>query len=331
MPIDETFHVEICDWANAPDRRALESVRDTVFVVEQHVPPELERDADDARAIHALARTPGGTPIGAGRLVVDAYEARGGSVAPGRIGRMAVLHEWRGRGVGTALLETLMEQARARGVTRVALHAQHTAIPFYRTRGFAVEGGEFEEAGIMHVTMHRSIAPPEEPPRRPAAVRDATLLRADSREQLIDVTRTLLAGTRRSLCLLVRELHPLLLNDTACLVQLRRIAISGNGASIRILVQDLTSALSEGMRLIALAQRLPSVFELRRPVEAADLGYPSAFMCSDTQGYLLRPVESEMTTAGSTYAPGRHAELMGLFEDIWARAEPWPELRTLGI
>ena len=131
--------------------------------------------------------------------------------------------------------------------------------------------------------------------------------------------------------MLVRELHPLLLNDTACMVELRRLAISGRGASIRVLAQDLTRALQEGTRVLDLAQRLSSVIELRRPVEDNDLAYRSAFMCVDTGGYLFRPQENEMAATGSTYAPGRHAELMSLFEEIWARSEPWPELRNLGI
>ena len=156
-------------------------------------------------------------------------------------------------------------------------------------------------------------------------------LHAASREELIAVTRQLLSGARHSMCVLVRELHPLLLNDTACMVELRRLAISGRGASIRVLAQDLTRALQEGTRVLDLAQRLSSVIELRRPVEDNDLAYRSAFMCVDTGGYLFRPQENEMAATGSTYAPGRHAELMSLFEEIWARSEPWPELRNLGI
>lgn len=321
MPIHGGFHVEICDWANPLDRVALSDVRTAVFVAEQHVPVELEIDGEDPRCVHALARNAAGEPIGAGRL------------APGgRIGRMAVLHDWRGQGVGSALLNALLENARAHGVTAIALHAQHDAIPFYLRHGFAAEGDEFEEAGITHVMMRRTLAAPEQ--RAPAPPPDeppATFLHAGTREELIAATHTLLLGARHRLCVLVRELHPELLNDTACMVQLRRLAISGRGASIRILAQDLSRALREGSRLLELAQRLSSVIELRQPVEAADLAYPSAFMCTDTGGYLFRPVESAMGAVGSTCAPGRAVELMQLFEQVWARAEPSRELRALDI
>lgn len=321
MPIDGDFHVEVCSWLNAADRDALQAVRETVFVLEQHVPPELERDDEDPRSVHVLARASDGTPVGTGRITPD-----------GRIGRMAVLHDWRGRGVGTILLTRLLDEARARRLAAVVLHAQHSAIPFYARHGFAAEGAEFEEAGITHVVMRRALDPADEPERpAPPPKPEPVVLRATTREELIDVTRQLMESARHSMCVLVRELHPMLLNDTACLVELRRLAISGRGASIRILAQDLTRALQEGSRVLELAQRLSSVIELRRPVEDDDLAYRSAFMCVDTGGYLFRPQENEMAAMGSTWAPGRHAELMRLFEEIWARSESWPELRALGI
>ncbi len=321
MPIPDEFHVEICDWANPSDREALTVVRENVFVLEQHVPPELEIDDDDPPSTHVLARGLDGTPIGTGRIT-----------PAGVIGRMAVLPDRRGRGVGTMVLHALLDLARTNHLDAVSLHAQRDAVAFYRKHGFSVEGDEFEEAGIPHVNMQRELAPHTPPERAsPPPPPPAEPLRASSREELISVTQQLLSGARHSMCVLVRELHPMLLNDTACLVELRRLAISGRGASIRIIVQDLTRAMQEGSRLLDLAQRLSSVIELRRPVEPADLEYPSAFMCTDAQGYLFRPIEYRMVATGSTWAPGRHAQLMNLFEEVWARSAAWPELRALGI
>lgn len=321
MPIQGDFHVEVCNWSKPADREALLAVREDVFIREQHVPAELERDDVDSASFHVLARTLDGMPIATGRMTPN-----------GAIGRMAVLHDWRKRGVGTLLLRSLLDVARTRGLHDVTLHAQRAAVPFYQKHGFAIEGDEFEEAGIPHVSMRRGITPLAAPARpAPPAAPQPLVLHAETREELIATTHTLLSSARHSMCVWVRELHPLLLNDTACLVELRRLAISGRGASIRVIVQDLTRALEEGSRLLELAQRLSSVIELRRPVEPADLAYRSAFMCVDTCGYLFRPLESEMVTQGSTWAPGRHAQLLRMFEEAWARTTPWSELRALDI
>lgn len=321
MPIQGDFFVEICDWAKPSEREALAAVREDVFVLEQRVPLDIELDSDDPRCAHVLARSLDGAPIATGRMTPD-----------GVIGRMAVVRDWRGRGVGSMILHTLLDLARTSRLDTVTLHAQRSAVPFYLKHGFATEGSDFEEAGIAHVNMRRSLERRAQPERAtPPPAPQAVALQCTTREELIGITHTLLAGARHGMCVLVRELHPQLLNDTACLVELRRLAISGRGASIRVLAQDLTRALQEGTRLLDLAQRLSSVIEMRRPVEPQDLEYPSAFMCVDTQGYLFRPVEHQMAADGSTWAPGRHALLMRKFEEVWARSDPWPELRALGI
>jgi len=118
------------------------SVRREVFIVEQGVPEALEWDEHDATSLHALAEGPGGEVLGTGRLLPD-----------GHIGRMAVRRPWRGRGVGTAILETLIARARARQDAEIALSAQVGAIAFYERFGFVAEGPEFDDAGIPHRRM----------------------------------------------------------------------------------------------------------------------------------------------------------------------------------
>lgn len=319
--IRDDFRVELCDWGNDRDREALLAVREQVFVHEQNVPHELELDEDEPRSQHVLARAADGAPIGSGRLS-----------PAGRIGRMAVLADWRARGVGAAMLVVLLEQAGARGLREVHLHAQADATGFYLKHGFEISGEDFMEAGILHRPMRLSLTAVETPPRRAPLPRPAPrALTTQTREQLIAATLTLLHDTRHTLSILVRELHPVLLDDSACLVELRRIAISGRGALVRVLAQDIARAQREGNRLLDLAQRLPSVFQFRRPVEDVDREYPSAFMCSDNGGYLFRPVAQGMESVGSTCAPGRAAQLQALFDQVWERSEPMSELRALKI
>jgi YbgC/YbaW family acyl-CoA thioester hydrolase len=125
-------------------------VRTTVFVDEQKVPIEIERDAADADAVHALARNRLGLAVGTGRLL-----AADGPGHPSRIGRMAVSRALRGANIGREMLEALMAAAGRRGDPEVMLHAQVSAIGFYRRAGFAPFGERFEEAGIGHLEMRR--------------------------------------------------------------------------------------------------------------------------------------------------------------------------------
>jgi predicted GNAT family N-acyltransferase len=136
--------VRIVGWSDA--RTEAQRIREAVFVAEQGVPPEIELDDWDERCEHALAFDACGRAMGTGRLLPD-----------GHIGRMAVLRESRGQGVGGLMLEALIERARARGMRRVALNAQTHAVPFYARFGFAVAGETFMEAGIPHVAMARSL------------------------------------------------------------------------------------------------------------------------------------------------------------------------------
>jgi len=137
------FTVAIAQWPEDID--ALRSVRETVFVKEQKVPQELEWDGLDKEAIHVLAKDNVGHPIGTARLQ-----------SSGKIGRMAVLKSWRGKGVGQALLTALLDDAIQADMVGLYLNAQKDAIPFYEKQGFRATGPEFYEANIPHKKMELS-------------------------------------------------------------------------------------------------------------------------------------------------------------------------------
>ncbi len=136
--------VELGAW----DKQANEAtpIRHAVFVQEQGVPAEIELDEWDPLSLHAIARDGDGRAIATGRLLPD-----------GHIGRMAVLKAARGSGAGTAILQALMDAARARGLREVVLNAQTHAAPFYRRLGFVQEGDVFDDAGIPHIAMRRAL------------------------------------------------------------------------------------------------------------------------------------------------------------------------------
>ena len=137
------LEIRLLDWQSA--QADAKPIRFQVFVDEQRVPAEIELDAHDAYCLHAIAYEKG-RAVGTGRLLPD-----------GHIGRMAVLKSRRGQGVGKALLRALMDAARRRGDREVALSAQVHAVGFYRAEGFEPEGAVYDEAGIPHQAMRRSL------------------------------------------------------------------------------------------------------------------------------------------------------------------------------
>ena len=147
MPVTP-FTTHLCTWqaAEAP----LRAIRSRVFIQEQNVPEHLEWDGADAQAVHAVAQDSAGQAIGTARLLLHGEHAH--------IGRMAVVPEWRGRGVGSALLACVIAAAQAHGARGAFLNAQTSAVPFYLRAGFALEGAEFLDAGIPHRRMTRQWA-----------------------------------------------------------------------------------------------------------------------------------------------------------------------------
>ncbi|WP_149193587.1 GNAT family N-acetyltransferase [Luteimonas suaedae] len=300
---DAPFRVEAVDYAAAS--ADLRAVRETVFVREQQVPPELELDATDPLCAHVLARDAGGRPIGTGRMD-DA----------GRIGRMAVLADWRDRGVGAALLQALLRIARERGLKEVVLHAQAGAIAFYTRHGFVPVGERFQEAGIEHQTMRRALA-------RPQTI--------ENREDAVTATVDLVAGARRHLWVYSRELDPGLFDDPTVLEALRAFAVRERGGEVRLLLQDAAAAQRAHAPLLPLAQRLPSTFLFRQVEDPVDRAYASAFVVNDSGGYYFRGLGHRFDGECERHGAGRARQLVEAFKPVWERARPCGELRALGL
>ena len=131
------------------ERQTVMAIRHRVFVVEQRVPVELETDSYDDDADHLLGLVDG-VPLGAGRLVVE-------SDAQGHLGRLAVLSEARGSGLGVALVRAIEERAQERGLGSVVLGSQVYAVGFYERLGYAAYGEVFDDAGIPHRHMRKEL------------------------------------------------------------------------------------------------------------------------------------------------------------------------------
>jgi YbgC/YbaW family acyl-CoA thioester hydrolase len=145
---ESVIDVKIGTWAELGEQAG--AIRQSVFVDEQKIPADMEWDAADASCVHAVAFNRFGVPLGTGRLLEH---------VPGvaKIGRMAVARSMRGGRIGRAVLDALMRQGKALGYGEAVLHAQLSAAGFYVRAGFVQRGAVFEEAGIGHVEMVRSL------------------------------------------------------------------------------------------------------------------------------------------------------------------------------
>lgn len=133
------LEIHIVDWQDRQD--TLKAIRKSVFIDEQHVPKELEWDGLDTECTQFLASI-NSTPVATARLT-----------AKGQIGRMAVLDDFRGKGIGSKLLAAVIEQAERAGHKQVFLHAQVSVIQFYQQYEFTAYGDVFIDAGIEHRSM----------------------------------------------------------------------------------------------------------------------------------------------------------------------------------
>lgn len=138
------LRVDILNWSKAKEYAL--PIRTEVFIQEQHVPEEMEWDDEDAPSVHFIAFYRG-EMAGCARLLAD-----------GHVGRVAVLKSHRRLGVASALLVKVEEYARENTtLSLLEANAQITALPFYESLGYEVSGDEFDEAGIPHKYICKSI------------------------------------------------------------------------------------------------------------------------------------------------------------------------------
>jgi len=132
-----------CDYQD--NKSDICKIRFEVFVDEQNVSEELEIDGLDDEAKHVLAYIDD-KPIGTGRILGD-----------GHIGRVAVLKKYRGLGIGNSVMQELIKWAQQNKLEKLWLSSQWHAHSFYIDLGFVCEGDIYEEAGIDHIKMYRTL------------------------------------------------------------------------------------------------------------------------------------------------------------------------------
>ena len=134
--------IEIVKWIDGLSQ--LKNIREKVFIQEQKVTPQLEWDGMDEKAIHFLVFNDKAA-IGCARAIVIKDHMQ--------LGRMAVLKEYRGQGIGSALIEKAMTTAKRNQLSAIYISAQCHAIDFYKKFGFEVTSDIYLDAEIPHRDM----------------------------------------------------------------------------------------------------------------------------------------------------------------------------------
>ena len=137
----ENIQIICTDWKQ--HQKELKQIRSKVFIEEQHVPENLEWDEFDDQSSHFL-------------VLYDQHAIATARLKPdGQLGRMAVLKEYRNKGIGSKLLSTALLHAEDNGYNMIYLHAQEQAINFYKKFNFSINGPKFYDANILHQAMYK--------------------------------------------------------------------------------------------------------------------------------------------------------------------------------
>ncbi|MBK8814363.1 MAG: GNAT family N-acetyltransferase [Methylococcaceae bacterium] len=314
------FRVEPADYK--ADFEDLRLIRKAVFIVEQNIPEDIEFDVIDSNCYHVIARDNHHKPIGTARLSPDR-----------KIGRMAVLENWRGKGVGKALITAILDKARKLGFIEVTLHAQTAVLNFYQKLGFTEEGKLFFEADIAHQLMRMPLVPAI-PSRRPAPKpieASIEITEVSTLQDILMASISLIQKSRKQICIYTPDLEPALYGHKDMVEALKQFAIGSEGGTVMTIVQDTIAVRNQPHPLLELAQRLPSIFLFRTPIEAEDMQYPSAFLINDREGYLFRQQGNKMLGVWSPTQPAKNRQLSDEFERVWQRSRPCSEFRALGL
>lgn len=140
--------VRLADWNQEGDKNKLHEIRYQVFVEEQKVPESKEWDQQDTQATHFLLSSDA-EAIGCARIIIDGQAIK--------IGRVAILPQYRGIGAGYFLMNFIRDYAEEKGFASMILEAQTQAYHFYRQCGYDAQGTPFNDCDIPHILMQRDV------------------------------------------------------------------------------------------------------------------------------------------------------------------------------
>ncbi len=306
---EQPLTIEIAKWPQ--DSATIKDLRRKVFVIEQGVEPEIEWDGRDHTCTHVLARLDG-EPVGTGRIMPS-----------GHIGRLAVLNNHRGKKIGKALLEHLIQIARQQQHEMVYLNSQVQAIGFYEQYGFIVEGKVFMVAGIPHQRMEMKLSYDD----RNNILEQEQL---NGIEENYSALLELAYLARYSIDIFTPDLDRRLLSRNSFIQTLKGFIKISPKSRIRVLVTDPTMAIRYDHLLIELSQEFSSFIQIKKTHrEYAHLPY--SYILIDSKASLYRPLADEYE-AKLDVENGKEARLLQAeFDEIWNVSELVPGIKRLFI
>jgi predicted GNAT family N-acyltransferase len=294
----DNVKIEKVSWPQ--QQMALAQIRHRVFLQEQRVPEEDEWDGADDTAEHFLASIStdkGHKPIGCARLLPS-----------GKIGRIAVLVPFRDEGVGTALLEHIVNDAQVQGFEELYLDAQTHAVAFYERMEFVAEGPEFMDAGIPHQRMRRKFSTSRQS--------DTGVLRLTGLSDSLAELNACILKARQSIEILSEQLSPALYADPELVASISALARRSSRSQIRVLVKDTRPLRGRIHGLLETAQRLPSRIDVRGLKEMPQ--DPSAGYCIiDKRMLIYFNQESELVGFSNKNARADARRLLAEFDHLW--------------
>ena len=310
-------------WQQA--KAQLSAVRTTVFVHEQNVPIELEMDELDTldTTHHWLMTNSDGEPIATARML-----------ASGKIGRVAVLKQYRGQHLGNLIMGAIIRFAAKSNLKTVCLDSQNTAIPFYQKLGFVVEGDEFMDAGIPHHRMTLEVERhyPESSMQDvdPIPMGDRLMQKLDGDDSFVAAGVTLFQRANRQVRLYSECFESHWLRHPNFVAAASKWLTSHKETRLLILTRASANLKKYPQPLLTLAQRMSSHTEVKAIPQLVSFDQHD-FMLADNTRIMLQQASRRPEGLFCLHIPNKGKVLNQSFESAWNQSETTIELQRLYV
>jgi len=292
-----TLTIAKAEWAHHAG--LLSEIRHRVFVDEQGVPEALELDEFDSLASHWLARIEDKV-IGTARMLDG-----------GAIGRMAVLKPYRGKGVGKALINAIIKEAKTRQYPAVELGAQTHAIAFYETAGFRVKGPRFMDAGIAHQHMYLQLTSDA-----PPGFNVDPGLRANPAQSVLELCK----NGRWELRIFSHSLEPALFANAEFIRCIYEFAHRHQDSKVFLMICEERPLRETHHPLVELSRQYRHILQLRTLSIDYTVNADEYFVVSDEDHLITYPHQSEIAQIASSDDEATARQYRMKFDQLWRHA-----------